>query len=168
DEGGWLEITHLLTHANATRQLLRHRVTPEGLRHLYHNAWFINYQKRFDRPDAVRADAALPAVAPSSPAELSADYRAAVQRRDFEHAMAAVRAWTDRGWPTDELLSAMAHEAVEVDDGEFIMIAHVLKTTHAAIQEHRANGAGDAALLPLLAATRYIASAREHRSVRET
>lgn len=168
DEGGWLEITHLLTHANAARQLLRRGVTPEALRHLYHNAWFINYQKRFDRPDGSRADASLPSISSASPAEAAAAYRAAVQRRDFEQAMGAVRLWAGRGWPFDELLAAMAHEAVEVDDGEFIMIAHVLKTTHAAIQEHRSNGGGEAALLPLLAATRYISSPRKQRSVRDS
>jgi hypothetical protein len=59
----------------------------------------------------------------------------------------------------------MAHEAVEADDGEFIMLAHVLKTTHAAIQEHRSNVAGEASTLPLMAATRYIASPRKQRSV---
>ncbi len=49
DEGGWLEITHLLTHANATRQLLRGGVTPEGLRSLYHNAWFIKLAEALRR-----------------------------------------------------------------------------------------------------------------------
>ena len=168
DEGGWLEITHLLTHANATRQLLRRGVTPEALRHLYHNAWFINYQKRFDSTDGARADDSLPAVHAASPAEMAAVYRSAVQRRDFDRAMGAVRAWGEHGWPHHELLAAMAHEAVEADDGEFIALAHVIKTTHAAIEEHRSNGEGDAALLPLLAATRYIASPRKQRSVRDS
>jgi nitrite reductase/ring-hydroxylating ferredoxin subunit len=165
DEGGWLEITHLLTHANASRQLLRRGVTPEALRHLYHNAWFINYQKRFDSPDRTRADCSLPSVAADSPEALAATYRAAVQGRDFERAMGAVRAWDAAGWDKGPLLTAMAHEAIEVDDGEFIMIAHVLKTTHAAIQEHRSNRLGEDGLLPLLAATRYIASPRKQRSV---
>jgi hypothetical protein len=164
DEGGWLEITHLVTHANASRQLLRRGVTPEALRHLYHNAWFINYQKRFDVVDGSRADLRLPDVAATTPAELSATYRAAVQGKDFEQAMGIVGAWQHSGWATDDLLSAMAHEAVEADDGEFIMLAHVLKTTHAAIQEHRSNS-GAARYLPLMAATRYIASPRKQRSV---
>lgn len=168
DEGGWLEITHLLTHANATRQLLQRGVTAESLRHLYHNAWFINYQKRFDRTDGRRSDSTLPSVAAATPADLAHSYRVAVQKRDFETAMGAVRSWTERDWPMSGLLGAMAHEAVEVDDGEFIMIAHVLKTTHAAIQEHRANGEGEDAILPLMAATRYISSPRKQRSVRDS
>ncbi len=168
DEGGWLEITHLLTHANASRQLLRRAVTPEALRHLYHNAWFINYQKRFDRTDGGRADALLPVPSAGTPGEMASVYRSAVQGREFELAMGAVRAWADRGWPTDALLSAMAHEAVEADDGEFISLAHVLKTTHAAIQEHRSNAGGEGAVLPLLAATRYIASPRKQRAVRDS
>ncbi|MFN0147171.1 MAG: Rieske (2Fe-2S) protein [Dehalococcoidia bacterium] len=163
DEGGWLEVTHLLTHANASRQLLRRRITPESLRHLYHNAWFINYQKRFDGPG--RADRLLPAVAAGTPDELAARYREAVQRRDFDHALGAVQAWEASGWDTAPLLSAMAHEAVEVDDGQFIMIAHVLKTVHTAIQEHRSDAGGAGAFLPLMAASRYIASPRKQRPV---
>ena len=165
DEGGWLEITHLLTHANASRQLLRRGVTPEALRHLYHNAWFINYQKRFDRADGERADASLPVARSTSPAEAAAEYRAAVSRRDFPAALAVVRHWQEAAWDTAPLLSAMAHEAVEVDDGAFIMVAHVLKTTHAAIEEHRSAAGDPDAFLPLLAATRYIASPRKQRSV---
>ena len=168
DEGGWLEITHLLTHANASRQLLRQGgVTPEALRHLYHNAWFINYQKRFDRTDGGRADAEIAAVSPTDPNELAGEYRAAVQAKDTERALGIVAAWDSAGWEKGPLLSAMAHEAVEVDDGEFIQIAHVLKTTHAAIQEHRSNE-GAAATLPLMAATRYIASPRKQRAVFDT
>jgi nitrite reductase/ring-hydroxylating ferredoxin subunit len=165
DEGGWLEITHLLTHANATRQILRRGVTPEALRNLYHTAWFINYQKRFDRTDGASAERSLPPVSAESPDEMAAVYRQAVQDRDFEGALGAVRGWEAAGWPTGELLKAMGHEAVEADDGEFIMIAHVLKTTHAAIQEHRSNGVGRPRFLPLLAATRFIASPRKQRSV---
>lgn len=39
-------------------------------------------------------------------------------------------------------------------------MAHVLKTSHAAIQEHRQLGTHPEADLPLLAATRYVASPR--------
>ncbi len=165
DEGGWLEITHLLTHANASRQLLQRGVTPEALRNLYHNAWFINYQKRFDSVSGRRADESLPDCPAVTPAEAAAGYRASVARRDFEGALAVVRHWQTSGWDAAPLLSAMAHEAVEADDGAFIMMAHVLKTTHAAIEEHRNAGGGPDAFLPLLAATRYIASPRKQRSV---
>ena len=163
DEGGWLEVTHLLTHANASRQLLRRGMTPESLRHLYHNAWFINYQKRFD--GQARADRLLPSAGARSPEDLATYYRDAVQRRDFDHALGAVHAWEASGWDTAPLVSAMAHEAVEVDDGQFIMIAHVMKTVHTAIQEHRSDAPGAEAFLPLLAATRYIASPRRQRPV---
>jgi nitrite reductase/ring-hydroxylating ferredoxin subunit len=166
DEGGWLEVTHLLTHANATRQLLRRGVTPEGLRGLYHNAWFINWQGRFDRPDSARADAGtLPEPAGTTPDELAAEYRAAVQGKRIEEALGIVRRWSRSEQPTDGLLRALGREAVEVDDGEFISTAHVLKTSHAAIQEHRALGTHPEAALPLLAATRYVASPRKQRSV---
>lgn len=166
DEGGWLEVTHLLTHANASRQLLRRGVTGEALRNLYHNAWFINYQKRFDRVDGVRADTgALPEAPSMSPDELAASYREAVQGKRPEEAMGIVRAWGARGLSKDGLLSAMAHEAMECNDGDFISMAHVLKTTHAAIEEHRNLGARPEADLPLMAATRYIASPRKERAV---
>jgi nitrite reductase/ring-hydroxylating ferredoxin subunit len=166
DEGGWLEITHLLTHANATRALLRRGVTADGLRGLYHNAWFINYQQRFDRSDGVRADAGpLPEPVGATPDELAVEYRAALEGKRTEEALGIVRRWRREEWPADQLLRALGRAAVECDDGTFIMIAHVLKTSHAAIQEHRRLGGHREADLPLLAATRYVGSPRKQRSV---
>jgi hypothetical protein len=166
DEGGWLEITHLLTHANATRQLLRRGVTAEGLRSLYHNAWFINWQRRFDRTDGLRADAGpLPEPDGETPDELAVEFREAVRARRTEDAMGIVRHWTRTELPKDELLRALGREAVEVDDGAFISIAHVMKTSHAAIEEHRQLDSHPEADLPLMAATRYIASPRKLNSV---
>ncbi len=166
DEGGWLEVTHLLTHANATRQLLRRGVTAEGLRGLYHNAWFINWQRRFDRHDGTRAGAgSLPEPAGSTPDELAAEYREAIQARRTDEALGVVQRWSRAEFPRDDLLRALGREAMEVDDGEFISMAHVLKTSRAAIQEHRLLGTDAEADLPLLAATRYLASPRKMESV---
>ena len=159
DEGGWLEVTHLLTHANANRQLLRRGVTAEALRSLYHSAWFINWQKRFDARDGARADEGpLPQPRGETATELAADYRDAVREHRIEEAMGVVRTWRQRELPGDELVAALGREATECDDGEFISVAHVLKTSHAAIQEHRALESHPEADLPLLAATRYVAS----------
>jgi nitrite reductase/ring-hydroxylating ferredoxin subunit len=166
DEGGWLEITHLLTHANASRQLLRRGVTPEGLRNLYHNAWFINYQKRFDRADGQRADGGtLPEPTDTTEDELASAYRNALDGQRAEEAMGIVRAWTRAELGPEPLLRTLGRAAVEVDDGAFISMAHVLKTSHAAIEEHRALGNHPEAVLPLMAATRYVASPRKQRSV---
>jgi nitrite reductase/ring-hydroxylating ferredoxin subunit len=166
DEGGWLEVTHLLTHANANRQLLRRGVTAEALRSLYHSAWFINWQKRFDATDGARADSGvLPEPRGEGADELAAEYHDAVIAKRFDEAMGIVRAWGRRELPKDELLATMGREATECDDGEFIMMAHVLKTTHAAIQEHRAMDSHAEADLPLMAATRYLASPRKMNPV---
>jgi hypothetical protein len=159
DEGGWLEVTHLLTHANANRQLLRRGVTAEALRSLYHSAWFINWQKRFDAADGSRADVGvLPEPRGETAVELAAEYRQAVQAHQIDEAMGIVRSWRQRELPPEELLAALAREATECGDGEFISVAHVVKTSHAAIQEHRALDTHPEADLPLLAATRYVAS----------
>jgi nitrite reductase/ring-hydroxylating ferredoxin subunit len=166
DEGGWLEDTHLLTHANATRRLLKRGVTGEGLRSLYHSAWFINYQKRFDRTDGVRADQeTLPQPKSQTPEDLVREYRAAIQSKRGEEALGVVQHWRRSELPTTELVAALGREGAEVDDGDFISNAHVLKTSHAAIQEHRSMDGDAEAFLPLLAATRYVASPRKQRSV---
>jgi hypothetical protein len=137
-------------------------VTAEALRSLYHNAWFINWQKRFDRRDGVRADVGpLPEPKGETAAELAAEYRSAIQLHQIDEAMGIVRRWSQVELPKDELLRALGREAVEAGDGEFISVAHVLKTSHAAIQEHRALGTHPEADLPLLAATRYVASPRK-------
>ena len=79
-----------------------------------------------------------------------------------------MKAWTRAELPEDELLSALGREATECDDGDFISMAHVLKTSRAAIQEHRQLESHADADLPLLAATRYVASPRKQNSVYDT
>lgn len=164
-DGGWLEVTHLMTHANATRSLLARGATPELLRSLYHSAWFINDQKRFDREDGARADEqTLPSVEVS--AEAVGDWlREAIFDRDEASALAHVRQWRRTELDRAPLYQALGREAVEADDGRFIQQAHVLKTCHAAIEESRLLGRHPEADLPLLAATRFAATPRKQLAV---
>jgi len=165
DDGGWLEVTHLLTHANATRSLLARGATPELLRSLYHSAWFINDQKRFDRPDGVRADEqSLPAVE-VSPGDVGDSLRESIFDREEARALAHVRQWRRTELDRAPLYAALGREAVEADDGRFIQQAHVLKTCHAAIEESRLLGGHPEADLPLMAATRFAATPRKQLAV---
>jgi hypothetical protein len=99
---------------------------------------------------------------------MAAEFRDAVVHKRMDDAMGIVRTWGRRDLPKDDLLAAMGRDATECDDGEFIMMAHVLKTTHAAIQEHRALETHPEADLPLMAASRYLSSPRKQNSVYDT
>ncbi|MDA0352564.1 MAG: Rieske (2Fe-2S) protein [Chloroflexi bacterium] len=165
DDGGWLEVTHLLTHANATRSLLARGATPEVLRSLYHSAWFINDQKRFDRPDGARADEGLLPSVDVAPEDVSASLRESIFDRDEARALAHVRQWRRTELDRAPLYTALGREAIEADDGRFIQQAHVLKTCHAAIEESRLLGGHPEADLPLMAATRFAATPRKQLAV---
>ncbi len=165
DDGGWLEVTHLLTHANATRSLLARGATPEVLRSLYHSAWFINDQKRFDRADGARADEGpLPSV-DANAEEVGDSLRESIFDRDEASALAHIRQWRRTELDRAPLYAALGREAVEADDGRFIQQAHVLKTCHAAIEESRLLGGHPEADLPLMAATRFAATPRKQLAV---
>ena len=164
-DDGWLEVTHLLTHANATRSLLARGATPELLRSLYHSAWFINDQKRFDRDDGARADEQTLPVVDVSAEDVGDSLREAISRRDEASALAHVRQWRRTELDRAPLYQALGREAVEADDGRFIQQAHVLKTCHAAIEESRLLGGHPEADLPLMAATRFAATPRKQLAV---
>jgi hypothetical protein len=134
DEGGWLEVTHLLTHANANRQMLRRGVTPEALRSLYHSAWFINWQKRFDRADGARADIGpLPEPETADAEELAAAYRSAVTGERPEEAMGIVRAWSRAELPDEELLTSSAARRRSATTATS-SASRTCSTSHAAMQ----------------------------------
>ena len=165
DDGGWLEVTHLLTHANATRSLLAQGATPEVLRSLYHSAWFINDQKRFDRADGARADEAPLPLLEVAPGDVGPSLRESITAHDEPAALAHVRQWRRTELDRGPLYEALGREAVEADDGRFIIQAHVLKTCHAAIEESRLLNGHAEADLPLLAAVRFAATPRKQLAV---
>jgi nitrite reductase/ring-hydroxylating ferredoxin subunit len=153
NEWGWLDVTHTLTYVDALRWAWSADPSPEVLRGLFHAAWFVQWTGKLDARSAGPAPIAHRTV---DPGEV---YRAIVDR-DPDGAVALVEGFEG---PRVELERALGRAAAEDHSVAPIMIAHTVKTAHAAIVESRELGEGERA--PLSAAARFLASPKRERFV---
>jgi len=155
NDWGWLDVTHTLTYLNALRWAWSADPSPQVLRGLFHAAWFVQWTGQFDRRGV---------AGPSRPhATLdAADVHRAIARRDPEAAVALVRGYSG---PRAELERSLLQAAAEDHSTAPIMVAHVVKTARAAVEESRALGAGPQSVEPLAAAARFVASPKRERFV---
>jgi len=158
NEWGWLDVTHTLTYLNALRWAWSADPSPQVLRGVFHAAWFVQWTGQFDtrgpggrcgRPAAHRHDDAAQV------------YRA-ITDRDPDGAVALVDGYEG---PREELEISLLRAAAEDHSTAPIMVAHVVKTASAAVEESRALGAGPAAREPIAAAARFLASPKRERFV---
>lgn len=154
NEWGWLDVTHTLTYLHALRWAWSVDPSPEVLRGLFHAAWFVQWTSQFD----VRGGRA---PAPFETADAAEVHRAIVDR-DPDAAVALVNGYEGPRAPLEQALAAAAGEDHSVAP---IMVAHVVKTAQAAIEESRALGEGPAATAPIAAAARFLASPKRERFV---
>jgi len=155
NEWGWLDVTHTLTYLSALRWAWSVDPTPEVLRGLFHAAWFVQWTEQFDERNA----RGRPLPHPTEDA--GAVYRAIVDG-DPDGAVALTDGFTG---PREELEHALAKAAVEDHSVAPIMVAHVVKTAQAAIDESRALGDAPDATIPIAAAARFLASPKRERFV---
>jgi nitrite reductase/ring-hydroxylating ferredoxin subunit len=155
NEWGWLDVTHTLTYLNALRWAWTVDPTPEVLRGLFHAAWFVQWTGQFDE----RNGRTRPAPHPT--ADATSVHRAIVDR-DPEAAVALVDGYEG---PREDLERSLATAAGEDHSVAPIMVAHVVKTAQAAIQESRALGDAPGATEPIAAAARFLASPKRERFV---
>jgi nitrite reductase/ring-hydroxylating ferredoxin subunit len=155
NEWGWLDVTHTLTYLDALRWAWSVDPTPEVLRGLFHAAWFVQWTGQFDE----RNGATRPV---SHPTENADDVHRAIVGRDPDAAMALVDGFSG---PREELEHALAKAAAEDHSVAPIMVAHVVKTAQAAIEESRALGDAPDATAPIAAAARFLASPKRERFV---
>jgi nitrite reductase/ring-hydroxylating ferredoxin subunit len=148
EDFGWLDITHGLTYAAAARWAWSTTPGPDAARLALWTAFLAGYSGRRG-------------FAPVSEPPLEADGTAA-----------GLSAAVDDGRYDDAARAALAGDPAEVaaelvaaalDDraGSFIVAAHAVKTTEAAITEHAATGSA----LPLAAVARFMAAPRRERFV---
>ena len=157
NEFGWLDVTHTLTYLNALRWAWSADPSPEVLRGLFHAAWFVQWTGQFDGRDGGGNARPKPHVH-----EDAAQVRAAIARRDPDAAMALVDGYAG---PRAELERSLIQAAAEDHSTAPIMVAHVVKTAQAAVEESRALGDGQGATEPMAAAARFIASPKRERFV---
>ena len=155
NEWGWLDVTHTLTYLNALRWAWSVDPTPAVLRGLFHAAWFVQWTGQFDE----RNGGGRPAPHPT---EDATEVHRAIVERDPDGAVALVDGYQG---PREELERALAKAAAEDHSVAPIMVAHVVKTAQAAIEESRALGQGPEATEPIAAAARFLASPKRERFV---
>jgi nitrite reductase/ring-hydroxylating ferredoxin subunit len=158
NEWGWLDVTHTLTYLNALRWAWAADPSPQVLRGLFHAAWFVQWTGQFDSPEA-RAGGAR-----STPhlTEDAAQVHRAIVGRDPEAAADLVAGYAG---PREDLERSLIQAAAEDHSVSPIMVAHVVKTARAAVEESRALGSGPAAAEPVAAAARFLASPKRERFV---
>ncbi|HEY1320187.1 MAG TPA: hypothetical protein VGF32_08060, partial [Streptosporangiaceae bacterium] len=158
NEWGWLDVTHTLTYLNALRWAWSADPSPQVLRGLFHAAWFVQWTGQFDRREPGRGQ--------GRPGPHATDDAAAVHRaitdRDPDAAIALVDGYTG---PREELERSLIKAAAEDHSTAPIMVAHVVKTAQAAVQESRALGARPGGTEPIAAAARFLASPKRERFV---
>jgi nitrite reductase/ring-hydroxylating ferredoxin subunit len=151
----WLDVTHTLTLAHATRQALGRFDDPSALRSLFHLAYFIQRTGSLDQKEPS-------IVAPERGATLQSAVDA-VRGLRTDEAVAKTAGYLADGGNADELCVAF-EDLIFSDHGvRPIFVTHMIKTLIAARDEHDALGAHPDRDRPLLACTRYLASpAQEH------
>ena len=158
NEFGWLDVTHTLTYLNALRWAWSADPSPQVLRGLFHAAWFVQWTGQFDRRDA-GARQGRPQPHPTADA---AQVHRAIVSRDPDAAVALTDGYTG---PPAELERALIRAAGEDHSAAPIMVAHVVKTAQAAVQESRALRGGPGSAEPIAAAARFLASPKRERFV---
>lgn len=148
---GWLDITHALTYANAARWAWRHDPGPHTARLALWAAWLAYDSGRSERRHGGYATPAIIAA--------TGDLRQAV--RCYRHDDAVAFAL---GGTVDDVHDQLTRAALDDRSGAFIVVAHLVKTAHAAAAEARATGS----MMPLAGAARFIAAPRMERFVAAT
>ena len=144
---GWLDITHGLTTARAARWAWQAHPSAATVRQALWAVWLCHDTSRGEQRHGVRPDPEIVAV--------DGDIAELIRRGDVDGALAAIRAAGLGAGP------AMIEASLADGAGSFIVMAHLIKLTKAAIEEAEVTGSD----LPLLAAGRYLAAPRLERFV---
>jgi len=158
NEWGWLDVTHTLTYLNALRWAWSADPSPQVLRGLFHAAWFVQWTGQFDERNPGPGRGRPQPHATQDAAEV----HRAIVRRDPDAAAALAAGYTG---PRAELERSLIRAAAEDHSTAPIMVAHVVKTAQAAVEESRALGAGPGSAEPIAAAARFLASPKRERFV---
>ena len=158
NEWGWLDVTHTLTYLNALRWAWSADPSPQVLRGLFHAAWFVQWTGQFDERNPGAAGG-RPRPHPTTDAS---QVHRAITGRDPEAAVALVDGYTG---PRADLERSLIQAAAEDHSTAPIMVAHVVKTARAAVEESRALGGGPESAEPIAAAARFLASPKRERFV---
>lgn len=157
----WLWATHRFTTASAIRNAVERFDDPAALRFLFHGVMFIHSGRRMDLEveERVAVDGSTDA-APTKEA-----FATAIATKDTETALAVTRALIARNdIPT--LRQAIGDLILSDPVVRPIVLAHVIKTPLAALEEYDALADHPDRIVPLLAAVRFLSSPVQERRIR--
>lgn len=151
---GWLDVTHLLTFANATRYALQRCRSPAAFKLLFQAARFINNAKPLDRKTA------YPTEIPSQRSEdisrtVIVD---AIRRQQPREALVATTQYFEAGLVPGDLEAALQDLILEDHATRPIVVGHLIKTCRAAFDEFDRLPEGQDRSQPVLAFVRMAAS----------
>lgn len=154
-QDSWLSVTHIQTYMAALRHAADRFDHPDLLRLVYFGAMFCHKGKGLDKGEAERFD-----LQPSAHAGLEALVGAIAQKRT-EEAIQATTAWLASGEDITPLKHALMDLCVRDAVVRPIVVAHLIKTTVVAFEEHAVSGSPT----PLLALIALFASPLTERRV---
>lgn len=157
-QDGWLFVTHLLTYANAVRYAMERHASPRALKHLFFLARFLNKAKPLDLPAEGRgllAKVRLRETQTDALAQIVQHVREKKTPEAVSLVLKYLRRKRDVGCLRDALLD------LALDDGAAtrpIIVAHMIKMTVAAFDEHGHLEADPMREHPVLGLVRFLAS----------
>ena len=156
----WVWVTHRFTHAQAVEKTLERHPGPAGGPYLFHALAFINSGRRMDVP---REKQQLPSPRAGSPEDL----RSALERHDVEATLALGRYLLREPASASEVKTTLEDLSLRDVVVRPIVVAHLIKTTAAAVELFDDCGAGDPGELGLLALLRFLAIGHRERRVHD-
>jgi nitrite reductase/ring-hydroxylating ferredoxin subunit len=160
-QDNWLSLTHTQTYANAVREALRRRPAPSTLRAVFFAARFVHNARPLDLSPDQRLDYH------PRPHEGVDAVMAAIAGKRTEEAVGRAASWLASEPDPLPLQQRLEDLAIQDPVVRPIVVAHAIKNTMVAFDEHRVSGDPH----PILALVRLLASPiserRVHRVARE-
>lgn len=154
-QDSWLTLTHMLTYANAIRSAWCRRPSVDLLRTVFFAARVVNNGRVLDLPEAKRV-----AIVPQPHGGLAGIVDAIIAKRSGA-VLGQVSDWFSEGQDADALRVGLEDLVLRDPVVRPIVVAHAIKLTIAAFDEHRATGD----VRPVLALVRFLASPIAERRV---
>jgi nitrite reductase/ring-hydroxylating ferredoxin subunit len=153
---GWLDVTHLLTYANALRHAVRRYREPPLARLILYGVRFVTNAAALDLPPE-RRPPLEPGPGPAGPGAVVD----AIRTRDGAAAAGAAAAYLASGLEPAALRHALEDAVLDDPLTRPIVVAHAIKTCAAAFEELAALGRP----APVVALARFLASPVRERPV---
>ena len=160
-QDSWLSVTHIQTYMAALRHAADRFDHPDLLRLVFFGAMFCHKGKGLDRGEAERFD-----LQPSAHAGLEALVGAIAQKRTGE-AIQATAAWLASGEDITPLKHALMDLCVRDAVVRPIVVAHLIKTTVVAFEEHAVSGSHTPLLALIVLFASPLSERRVHRMTSE-